>query len=147
MRRKSKPRRKRVKVPPGLPCDCKYIFSSKTFGSGAIDYRYQNRRGWVRLPPLTGRFPFDAITYPKPCPHSPADRAFAYGAKGRGFESLCGCKRWYNDTMNVYRYRVTLEVEVEAFDSTDANDAMQDAFGPGENCGTTITNCEYTEVN
>lgn len=45
--------------------------------------------------------------------------------------------------MNRYRYTVTLEVEVEAFDSGDAMEMLQDAFGLGENCGTQIVECEY----
>lgn len=45
--------------------------------------------------------------------------------------------------MNVYRYTVTLEVEIESFDEHDAWEMLQDAFGVGENCGTNVIECEY----
>lgn len=48
--------------------------------------------------------------------------------------------------MNTFKYRVILEVEVEAFDEADAWEAVQDAFGLGENCGTKVVDCEYTEI-
>lgn len=48
--------------------------------------------------------------------------------------------------MNKYKYEVRLTVEVEAFDESDAWEAVQDAFGLGENCGTTVVDCEYTEL-
>lgn len=47
--------------------------------------------------------------------------------------------------MNTYRYEVTLQVEVEAFEETDAWDAVQDAFGIGDQYGVTVTDCEYKE--
>lgn len=47
--------------------------------------------------------------------------------------------------MNTYRYTVKLEVEVEAFDASDAWEAVQDAFGVGEEMGVTVTDCEYKE--
>jgi hypothetical protein len=49
--------------------------------------------------------------------------------------------------MNVYKYQVTLEVEVDAFDPGDAWEAVQDAFGLGENCGTRVVDCEYVELD
>lgn len=46
--------------------------------------------------------------------------------------------------MNKRRYVVTLIVEVEAFDEDDAWDALQDAFGTGENApGIVVTDCEW----
>lgn len=48
--------------------------------------------------------------------------------------------------MNKYKYRVVLEVEVEAFDESDAWDAVQDAFGVGDNAGVLVTDCEYKEI-
>jgi hypothetical protein len=48
--------------------------------------------------------------------------------------------------MEAFRYTLKLTVEVEAFDESDAWDAVQDAFGLGENCGTRIVDCEYTEI-
>ena len=46
--------------------------------------------------------------------------------------------------MNRLKYKVTLEVEVEAFDEDDAWDALQDAFGVGDNgSGITVTDCEW----
>ena len=46
--------------------------------------------------------------------------------------------------MNKFRYKVNLVVEVEAFDEDDAWDALQDAFGVGENgSGITVTDCEW----
>lgn len=48
--------------------------------------------------------------------------------------------------MNKYTYKVTLVAEIEAFDESDAWDAVQDAFGVGENMGVLVTDCEYKEV-
>lgn len=43
------------------------------------------------------------------------------------------------------RYKVSLVVEVDAFDEDDAWEALQDAFGVGENApGITITDCEWS---
>lgn len=47
--------------------------------------------------------------------------------------------------MNTYHYEVVLQVEVEAFEDGDAWDAVQDAFGIGDNAGVTVTDCEYRE--
>lgn len=47
--------------------------------------------------------------------------------------------------MNVYKYQVVLDVEVEAFDQGDAWEAVQDAFGVGEQLGVRVTDCEYNE--
>lgn len=48
--------------------------------------------------------------------------------------------------MNTYRFKVTLEIEIDAFDETDAEVALEDAFGMGENLGVRITNCVYKEL-
>ena len=48
--------------------------------------------------------------------------------------------------MNTYKYRVTLTVEVDAFYESDAWDALQDAFGIGDQAGVRVTDCEYKEV-
>lgn len=47
--------------------------------------------------------------------------------------------------MNKFKYQVKLTVVVEAFDESDAWEALQDAFGVGEELGVTVTNCEYRE--
>lgn len=49
--------------------------------------------------------------------------------------------------METFKYQVKLTVEVEAFDESDAWDAVQDAFGIGEELGVTVTDCEYKEVH
>jgi hypothetical protein len=48
--------------------------------------------------------------------------------------------------MNTYQYEVTLKVEVEAFDESDAWDAVQDAFGAGDTLGVNVIECEYKEA-
>jgi len=48
--------------------------------------------------------------------------------------------------MDTFRYRVTLTIEVDAFDETDAWDAIENEFGVGEQMGLTITACEYKEL-
>lgn len=48
--------------------------------------------------------------------------------------------------MDKWKWKVNLQVEVEAYDESDAWDALQDAFGIGENMGVTVTSCEYKEV-
>lgn len=45
--------------------------------------------------------------------------------------------------MKKYEYRVILKVEVEAFDESDAWEALQDTFGVGEQNGVTITDCSW----
>lgn len=48
--------------------------------------------------------------------------------------------------MNIekFKYKVILWVEVEAFDDSDAFDALQDTFGVGTDGSVEITQCEYT---
>lgn len=48
--------------------------------------------------------------------------------------------------MEKFKYKVSLMIEVEAFSEPDAWEAVQDAFGIGDNMGVTVTNCEYKEV-
>jgi len=48
--------------------------------------------------------------------------------------------------METFRYKVTLTVEVEAFDESDGWDAVQDALGIGDSMGVTVTDCEYKEL-
>lgn len=48
--------------------------------------------------------------------------------------------------MNTYNYKVILTVEVEAFDESDAWDAVQETYGVGQDMGIKITDCEYKEV-
>jgi hypothetical protein len=47
--------------------------------------------------------------------------------------------------MEKFVYKVKLTVEVEAFDESDAWDAVQDAFGTGEELGVNVLTCEYEE--
>lgn len=48
--------------------------------------------------------------------------------------------------MDRFKYTVRLTVEVEAFDDSDAWDAIQDAFGVGNTGAVTVTECQYKEV-
>lgn len=45
--------------------------------------------------------------------------------------------------MNKYKFKVTMVVEVEAFEESDAWDALQENFGIGEEYGVTVTSCEF----
>jgi hypothetical protein len=47
--------------------------------------------------------------------------------------------------METFEYTVKLTVTVEAFDDSDAWEAVQDAFGVGEQMGVVVTDCEYKE--
>lgn len=47
--------------------------------------------------------------------------------------------------MNTFRYSVSLVVEVQAFDEIDAEDAVRDAFGLGDQCGIEIIEAEVGE--
>lgn len=47
--------------------------------------------------------------------------------------------------MNRYRYAVVLQVEVEAYDERDAEDLLKDIFGPGDDCGVTITEFDINQ--
>lgn len=48
--------------------------------------------------------------------------------------------------MNTYRYKIVQTVEVEAFNESDAWDAIQDEFGVGEQMGIKVIDCEYKEL-
>lgn len=48
--------------------------------------------------------------------------------------------------MDTFQYEIKLKVEVEAFDESDAWDAVQEAFGIGETGAVTVTDCEYKEA-
>ena len=48
--------------------------------------------------------------------------------------------------MEKYTYKVTLTIEVEAFDESDAWDAVQDAFGVGEQTGVQVVDCNYVQT-
>ena len=48
--------------------------------------------------------------------------------------------------MNTYMVSVMLQVEVEAFDESDARDAVEDCFGEGEFCGLTVIDTEVTDL-
>jgi len=48
--------------------------------------------------------------------------------------------------MNKYKYEIKLTVEVDAFDESDAWDAVQDTYGVGGDSGLTVTDCEYREI-
>ena len=51
----------------------------------------------------------------------------------------------YNRSMNMYKYTVTLEVFVEAFDESDAWDAIQDSFGTGPQGAVDVVSCEWEQ--
>lgn len=51
----------------------------------------------------------------------------------------------YNSIMDKFRYTVKLEIEIEAFDESDAWDAVQEAFGVGHTGAVVVTACEYRE--
>ena len=48
--------------------------------------------------------------------------------------------------MNKFKYSVVLHVEVEAFDESDAWEAIQDNFGIGEASGINVLTCEWEEI-
>lgn len=48
--------------------------------------------------------------------------------------------------MNTYRLTVTVEVEVDCFDESDACDSVIDAFGPGEYGGYSVKEFEVTSI-
>lgn len=48
--------------------------------------------------------------------------------------------------MDKFKYTVRLTVEVEAFDESDAWDAIQEAFGIGETGAVTVSECTYKET-
>ena len=44
-----------------------------------------------------------------------------------------------------FKYRVVLDVEIEALDDGMAFDILQDVFGVGEQDGVYVSQCEYRE--
>jgi hypothetical protein len=48
--------------------------------------------------------------------------------------------------MNTFMVSVVLQVEVEAFDESDARDAVEDCFGEGDFCGISVADCEVTDL-
>lgn len=48
--------------------------------------------------------------------------------------------------MNTFTYTISMKVEVEAFDESDAMDALVDSFGVGDQYGVTVVEVEYKEV-
>lgn len=49
--------------------------------------------------------------------------------------------------MNTYKSRVILDVEISAYNTEDAIDAITDSFGPGEYTGVTVTNLYVEEFD
>lgn len=47
--------------------------------------------------------------------------------------------------MDTYKYTIKLTVEIDAFDESDAWDAIQEAFGVGETGAVNVIDCEYKE--
>ena len=47
--------------------------------------------------------------------------------------------------MNKYKYSVNLVVEVEAFSPIDAEEAVRDTFGLGDQCGIEIVESEVQD--
>ena len=47
--------------------------------------------------------------------------------------------------MNTYMVSVMLQVEIEAFDESDAQDAVNDCFGEGDFCGIAVKDFEVTD--
>jgi hypothetical protein len=48
--------------------------------------------------------------------------------------------------METYRYSVKLIVDIDAWDDSDAWEALQEAFGIGDQLGVTVIECNYKEV-
>ena len=47
--------------------------------------------------------------------------------------------------METYEFELKLKVQVNAYNEADALETVMDAFGVGENYGTTVVDCEYSE--
>lgn len=89
---------------------------------------------------ITGvRFPVSARA------RSTKDTAFGYGPKDYRFESgrALQLKSMIQLSMDKFKYKITLSVEVEAFDESDAWDALQEIFGTGDEGAVHIIECEY----
>jgi hypothetical protein len=48
--------------------------------------------------------------------------------------------------VDTFKWKVELEVEVQAFNESDAWDALQDEFAVGEQMGFKVTACEFKEI-
>ena len=48
--------------------------------------------------------------------------------------------------MDKFKYKVSLVIEVEAFNESDAWEAVQDAYGLGGESGLAVIDCEYKEI-
>jgi hypothetical protein len=48
--------------------------------------------------------------------------------------------------MDTYKFKVVMEVEVPAFNESDALSTVMDTYAVGDNCGTTVVDCEYQEL-
>jgi hypothetical protein len=47
---------------------------------------------------------------------------------------------------DTFEYLLTVKVKVTAFDQTDAEDAIKDVFGTGDDCGVTVTDLDIKKV-
>ena len=48
--------------------------------------------------------------------------------------------------METFVFQIKMTVEVEAFNYSDALDAVQDVFSIGEEAGLVVTKCEYKDI-
>lgn len=47
--------------------------------------------------------------------------------------------------METYKFKVLIEVEVDAYSVDDAKDMLEDIFGPGSDCGAEVKSLTITE--
>lgn len=47
--------------------------------------------------------------------------------------------------MKTYKFTLEVEVEVDAYSAQDAEDMVQDVFGPGNDCGVEVNSLKITE--
>lgn len=48
--------------------------------------------------------------------------------------------------METFIYEVKMRVEVPAFNESDALSTLMDTYAVGDNCGTTVVDCEYKDA-
>lgn len=48
--------------------------------------------------------------------------------------------------MDTFKFKVEMMVEVPAFNESDALSTLMDTYAVGENCGTTVVDCEYKDL-
>jgi hypothetical protein len=48
--------------------------------------------------------------------------------------------------METFKYKVIMEVEVPAFNESDALSTLMDTYAVGDNCGTTVIDCEIRDM-